>query len=222
MASQLDHMRVGVLGSGNVGRRLAGGFTSRGHDVVIGSRDPAKADLREWVAEEGEGVAAGTLAEAAEHGELLALAVLGVAAVDAVEQAGPERFSGKVVIDATNPLDFSQGFPPRLAIGHTDSGGEEIQRAIPEAHVVKAFNTIGNAYFLEPRVGGNAPTMFFCGENADAKRTVAGVLADFGWTDAVDVGGIDASRELESLCILWVRLGGQRGAWDHGFKLLAG
>jgi 8-hydroxy-5-deazaflavin:NADPH oxidoreductase len=214
--------RVGVLGSGEVGLRLALGFAQRGHDVMIGSRDPGKAELSAWLAEEGQGIRSGTFADAAQHGELLVLAVMGVSVESAIEQAGTERFAGKVVIDATNPLDMSKGFPPQLAWGHTDSGGEHVQRAIPDAKVVKAFNTIGNAYFVEPHFTEGQPTMFIAGDDEDAKATVAGILRSFGWPPAVDIGGIEGARLLESLCILWVAIGGRRGAWDHGFKLLVG
>lgn len=215
-------MNVGVLGRGVVGQRLAAAFQQRGHEVMIGSRDPGNEELRSWLAGDGEGVQAGSLAQTAEFGELLVLAVLGNAAEAAIAQAGPERFAGKVVIDATNPLDFSQGPPPRLSINGNDSLGEHIQRAIPDAKVVKAFNTIGNQYFADPNFAEGQATMFIAGDDEAAKATVRDVLDSFGWPPAVDVGGIDASRELESLCILWVRLGLLRGAWDHGFKLLVG
>jgi predicted dinucleotide-binding enzyme len=214
--------RVGVLGSGDVGRTLARGFADRGYEVTIGSRDPANEDLALWLEGDGAGVRSATFAEAAQHGELVVLAVLGVAVEAAIEQAGGDNFSGKVVIDATNPLDFSQGFPPTLAWAHTDSGGEHVQRAIPDAKVVKAFNTIGNAYFVEPEFADGKPTMFIAGDDEEAKAVVGRVLAEFGWPPAVDVGGIEGSRLLEALCILWVTLGGRRGAWDHGFKLLVG
>jgi predicted dinucleotide-binding enzyme len=98
--------------------------------------------------------------------------------------------------------------------------GERIQRALPDAKVVKAFNTIGNPYFVDPRFSEGQPTMLIAGDDEDAKRTVADVLADFGWSDTVDIGGIEGSRELEAICIAWVKIGGARGAWDHGFKLL--
>jgi len=214
--------RVGVLGSGEVGRRLAGAFRSRGHDVMIGSRDPAKPELREWLSGDGAGVEAGTFAQAAEHGELLVLAVLGNAAEEAIADAGRDNFSSKVVIDAMNPLDFSGGFPPKLSITGEDSLGERVQRALPDARVVKAFNTIGNPYFLDPEFSEGEPTMLIAGDDEGAKRTVGDVLADFGWSNTVDIGGIEGSRELEAICIVWVKIGGARGAWDHGFKLLVG
>jgi predicted dinucleotide-binding enzyme len=219
---RLAQMRVGVLGSGEVGRRFSEGFRGRGHDVMIGSRDPGKPELREWLSGDGAGVEAGTFAQAAAHGELLVLGVLGNAAEEALADAGPENFSGKVVIDAMNPLDFSGGFPPKLSITGEDSLGERVQRALPDAKVVKAFNTIGNPYFVDPSFSEGEPTMLIAGDNEGAKRTVGDVLADFGWSDTVDIGGIGGSRELEAICIAWVKIGGARGAWDHGFKLLVG
>jgi predicted dinucleotide-binding enzyme len=221
MANRLAQTTVGVLGTGEVGRRLAWGFRKHGHEVTIGSRDPGKPELREWLSAEGTGIRAGTFAEAAE-GELLALAVLGDAAEQVIADAGPESFAGKVVIDAMNPLDFSGGFPPKLAISGEDSLGERVQRALPDARVVKAFNIIGNPYFVDPSFGQGQPTMLIAGDDADAKRAVTDLLADFGWSDVIDIGGIEGSRELEAICIAWVKIGGARGAWDHGFKLLVG
>jgi len=212
--------RVGVLGSGIVGKVLAAGFASRGHDVMIGSRDPHKAELQEWLAQDGSEAAAGTFAETATHGELLVLAVLGDAAEQAIARAGTDNFAGKVLIDATNPLDFSAGFPPKLSISGADSLGERIQRTLPDARVVKAFNTIGNTYMVDPHFSDGLPTMLIVGNDDAAKGTVADVLADFGWPEPVDIGGIEGSRELEAICIAWVKIGGARGAWDHGFKLL--
>jgi predicted dinucleotide-binding enzyme len=219
---RLAQSRVGVLGTGEVGRRLAAGFSSRGHEVMIGSRDPGKPELREWLSRDGAGVKAGTFEQAAAHGELLVLAVLGNAAEEAIADAGAKNFSGKVVIDAMNPLDFSGGFPPKLSISGEDSLGERVQRALTDAKVVKAFNTIGNAYFVDPSFSEGRPTMLIAGDDEGAKWTVRGVLADFGWPDTVDIGGIEGSRELEAICIAWVKIGGARGAWDHGFKLLVG
>lgn len=221
-SSRLARSQIGVLGSGEVGRRLAAGFSNRGHRVMIGSRDPRKPELRDWLSGEGVGIEAGTFAETAKHGELLVLAVLGDAAEQVIADAGPDNFSGKVVIDAMNPLDFSGGFPPKLSIAGEDSLGERVQRALPNAKVVKAFNTIGNQYFVDPSFSEGSPTMLIAGDNEDAKRTVGDVLADFGWPDPVDIGGIEGSRELEAICIAWVKIGGTRGSWDHAFKLLVG
>jgi predicted dinucleotide-binding enzyme len=218
----LGQTRVGVLGTGEVGRRLAAGFRGHGYEVTIGSRDPEKLELREWLSGEGAGVEAGTFAEAAVAGQLLVLAVFGDVAEQVIAAAGRESFGGKVVIDAMNPLDFSGGFPPKLSISGQDSLGERVQRALPEAKIVKAFNIIGNPYFVDPSFSEGQPTMLIAGNDTDAKRTVTDLLADFGWSDVVDIGGIEGSRELEAICIAWVKIGGVRGAWDHGFKLLVG
>ena len=223
MASErLGQRSVGVLGSGEVGRRLAAGFSKCGHRVMIGSRDPNKPEVREWLSGEEAGIEAGTFAEAAAHGELVVLAVLGNAAEQAIADSGPANFSGKVVIDAMNPLDFSAGFPPKLSICGEDSLGERVQRALPDANVVKAFNTIGNPYFVDPSFSDGLPTMLIAGNDDAAKRTVGAVLADFGWPEPIDIGGIEGSRELEAMCIAWVKIGGARGSFDHGFKVLTG
>ncbi len=222
MNQRLAQTQVGVLGTGEVGQRLAAGFRGRGHEVMIGSRDPDKPELREWLSGGGAGIEAGTFAAVAAAGELLVLAVLGDAAEQVIADAGPENFAGKVVIDAMNPLDFSGGFPPKLSISGEDSLGERVQRALPEAKVVKAFNIIGSPYFVDPTFSEGRPTMLIAGEDGDAKQIVTDLLADFGWSDAVDIGGIEGSRELEAMCIAWVKIGGVRGAWDHGFRLLVG
>jgi predicted dinucleotide-binding enzyme len=214
-------MNVGVLGRGQVGRRLAGAFRDRGHEVMIGSRDPGNTELQDWLTGEGAGVRAGTMAETAQFGEVIALAVLGNAAEDAIAQAGAEAFAGKLVIDTMNPLDFSES-PPGLSITGRDSLGEHVQRALPDAQVVKAFNIIGSPYMADPQFPDGKPTMIIAGNDPEAKAKVGEILASLGWPAPVDAGGIEASRELESLCILWVRIGVMRGSWDHGFKLLTG
>src|SRR6476620_11273341 len=171
---RLARTRVGVLGSGEVGRRLAAGFASRGRGVMIACRDLAKPEVHEWLSGDGAGVVTGAYAEVAAHGELLALAVLGNAAEQAIAEAGPDNFSGKVVIDAMNPLDFSSAFPPKLSISGEDSLGERVQRVLPDAKVVKAFNTIGNPYFVDPSFSQGKPTMLICwrrpGRQAHGRR----------------------------------------------------
>ncbi len=219
----MEPTRVGVIGSGQVGRVLAAGFAARGHEVTIGTREPAENDeLQAWAAQHDR-VAVGSFAAAAEGGEIVVLATRGVAVEQAIATAGPQHFAGKVVIDATNPLDFSGG-RPAMAVGHTDSGGEVVQRAIPDARVVKAFNTVGNGLMVDPQSAGGLPerpTMFIAGDDADGKATVADALADFGW-DALDVGGIEQSRQLESLCLLWVAVAGARGGkFDHAITVVA-
>jgi predicted dinucleotide-binding enzyme len=183
--------------------------------VKIGSRDPEK--LREW-AEGREHVSTGTFAETARFGDVLVLATLGVATEEAIRLAGIDAFDGKVVIDTTNPLDFSTGMP-RLSIGHTDSLGEVVQRLLPKARVVKAFNTVGNTLMVHPKLPGGPPDMFLCGNDDDAKKIVSQVCAHFGW-GVVDLGGIEGARYLEPMCLAWVLHGIRSGSWGHAYKLL--
>jgi len=213
----MDPTRLGVIGSGQVGRALAAGFAAHGHEVTIGTRQPEENDeLQAWAAQH-DNVAIGTFAGAAEAGEIVVLATRGTVVEQAIQTAGPEHFAGKIVIDATNPLDFAGG-GPTLAVGHIDSGGETVQRTLPDARVVKAFNTVNSALMADPGFAEPQP-MFIAGNDDGAKAAVGELLADFGW-DAFDVGGIEHSRELESLVILWVAVGQRRGAWDHAFTLV--
>lgn len=213
----MQNVRIGILGSGDVGRALGAGFAGLGHDVKIGSRDPGK--LAEWVAATGPRASSGTFAEAARFGDILVLATLGVATEDAIALAGVDAFDGKVVLDTTNPLDFSRGMPPVLSIGHTDSLGEVIQRRLPKARVVKAFNTVGNALMVHPQLPGGPPDMFLCGNDEDAKRIAAQICDAFGW-GVIDIGGIECSRYLEPMCMTWVLHGVRSGSWGHAFKML--
>jgi predicted dinucleotide-binding enzyme len=213
----MDNMKVGILGSGDVGKALARGFLAHGHPVRIGSREPEK--LQEFVASAGGDIASGTFAEAAQFGDLIVLALLGTATDAALRLAGPTSFAGKVVIDATNPLDFSEGMPPKLFIGTTDSLGERIQRWLPDAKVVKAFNTVGNALMVNPDLPGGPPDMFIAGNHDEAKQAVTDVCRRFGW-GVIDLGGIDASRYLEPMCMTWVLHGVRSGSWTHAFKML--
>jgi predicted dinucleotide-binding enzyme len=213
----MQKVRIGVLGSGDVGRVLAAGFVSLGHDVKIGSRNPQK--LQAWADAAGTRASTGTFADTARFGDILVLATLGAGTEDAIRLAGIENFDGKVVIDTTNPLDFSQGIPPRLYVGHTDSLGEQIQRLIPNARVVKGFNTVGNAHMVSPQFPGGPPDMFICGNDDDAKKIVAQICEHFGW-GVIDIGGIEGSRHLEPMCIVWVLHGVRSGSWNHAFKML--
>jgi len=195
---------------------LAAGFASLGHEVTIGSRDPEK--LREWASASAR-ITPGTFADAATFGDILVLATLGAGALDAIRLAGLDAFDGKVLIDATNPLDFSKGMPPTLFVGTTDSLGEQVQRLIPKARVVKAFNTVGNAHMINPQFPGGPPDMFLCGNDAEGKKIVSQICEAFGW-GVVDVGGIEASRYLEPMCMTWVLYGVRNSSWNHAFKLL--
>jgi predicted dinucleotide-binding enzyme len=213
----MKQVRVGVLGSGDVGRALATGFAGLGHDVKVGSRDPGK--LSDFAEKAGPHVSTGTFAEAAQFGDILVLATLGIATEEVIGLAGEQAFEGKVVIDTTNPLDFSGGVPPVLSIGHTDSLGEVIQRRLPKARVVKAFNTVGNTLMVNPQLEGGPPDMFICGNDEDAKKIVAQICQHFGW-GVIDIGGIEGSRYLEPMCLTWVLHGFRSGKWQHAFKML--
>jgi len=215
-------MKVGILGSGEVGQALGRGFVSRGHDVKIGSRNPQGETLEKWMKEQRKGKASvGTMAEAAKHGEVLVLATLGAALEDVVRLAGPPNFRGKVVIDVTNPLgDPSRG--PALFVGLTDSLGERLQRLLPDSHVVKCFNTVPNTQMVDPKFSGGAPEMLIAGNDAAAKKRVEGILKEFGWPGAIDVGGIEGARWLEASVPLWVLVGMKLGRWDHAFKIVHG
>ena len=208
-------MKIGVLGSGDVGKSLARGFVKRGDDVMIGTRSPDK--LSDFAKQSG--AKAGTFEETARFGEMLALATLGTAAEEALQLAGAANFNGKVLIDATNPLAFAPGAPPSLAISGDDSLGERVQRWVPSARVVKAFNTVGNALFVNPELPGGPPDMFVCGNDDEAKKAVAAVCKDWGW-GVIDVGRISSSRYLEAMCLTWVLHGIFSGGWMHAFKML--
>ncbi len=209
-----------MLGTGPVGQALASGLVALGQQVKMGSRDAKNDKARDWVARNGPRASQGTFADAAAFGDVAFLATSWSGAENALRLAGPERLAGKVVVDVTNPLRFSgNGAAPSLAIGHTDSGGEQIQRWLPKAKVVKAFNTVGNLHMVKPQFPGGPPDMFICGDDAGAKRLVTEVCEALGWP-AIDVGGIEGARLLEPLAMLWITQGFRTGTWTHAFKLL--
>jgi len=211
-------MKVGILGSGDVGQALRKGFASHGYEVMIGSRTPESEKLTSWKKETGKNASTGTFSEAAAQGNILVLATLGTAAENAIDLAGVSNFRGKVLIDATNALDFSKGMPPGLFVGTTDSLGERIQRRLPEAKVVKCFNTVGHSQMVDPTF--KDVEMLICGDDAVAKQEVVRILKEFGWKGAIDVGGIDGARWLEAVTPLWVRAAVATNNWNSVFKLL--
>lgn len=210
--------KVAVLGSGQVGQILAEGFLKHGHEVMRGSRDPNK--LADW-RDKTKGAKTGTFAEAAAWASVVVLAVKGGAAESVVEQLGAKNLAGKTVIDATNPIADA---PPTNGVlkfftDINDSLMERLQRKVPEAHFVKAFSCVGNAFMIHPALPGGPPTMFFCGNDKGAKAEVKAILDQFGW-DAADMGGAEAARAIEPLCMLWCIPGLSGGSWTHAFKLL--
>ncbi len=212
-------MKVGILGSGDVGKALGRGFHSRGHEVLMGTREPQGENAREWAASLGARASTGTFDEAARFGDIAVIATAWSGTENMLRLAGAENLRGKVVIDVTNPLKFSDHGPPGLAIGTTDSAGETVQRWLPGSKVVKAFNIVGNADMVDPKFPGGPPDMFICGDDPAAKQTVTGICESFGWS-VIDIGGIDGARVLEPLCILWVRYAIATRSRDHAFKLL--
>ena len=210
-------MKIGILGSGDVAKALARGFLGRGDTVKLGTRSPAK--LADFVTQAGKNASVGSFADAAAFGELLVLATKWDGTENAIKLAGAQNAAGKVVIDATNALDFSDGAPPKLAVGYNDSAGERVQRWLPQAKVVKAFNIVGHAAMVNPTFPGGPPDMFIAGNDDGAKRTVTDVCKSFGWP-AIDLGGIAAARYLEPLAMVWIVYGFRTNTWNHAFKLL--
>jgi 8-hydroxy-5-deazaflavin:NADPH oxidoreductase len=216
--------KVGVLGSGLVGRTLAAGFLQHGYEVMLGTRDPSRGEVPAWVAKyaaEYPGTKAGTFRETAAFGETVVLAVLGLAVPEVLEEAGPDHLTGKILIDTTNPIASEKPVNGILTFstGPNESLGEKVQALLPNTHVVKAFNSVGAALMVNPKFEQGTPTMFLCGNNPQAKSVVSGICVQFGW-EPFDCGDVAASRALEPLCILWTLPGFLRNDWRHAFKML--
>ncbi len=213
-------MNIGILGSGDVAQVLGAGFVKLGHDVRLGTRSPQSDKMKSWLRLAGSHASVGSFAEAATFADIAVLATLWTGTENAIRLAKPANLSGKVVIDTTNPLLFtSEGLPPRLALGTTDSAGEQVQRWLPTSRVVKAFNIVGNAHMVHPTFPGGPPDMLICGNDAAAKADVTNLLTSLGWS-VIDLGGIEASRYLEPLALIWIVHGFRTGAWGHAFKIL--
>ncbi len=200
-------MRYGVLGTGAVGRALAGRLVEVGHEVRMGSRTPDNEAAAAWAAEAGANASNGTFADAAEFGQAVLNCTNGTAALDALAAAGDENLSGKVLIDVTNPLTFETG-RLTLTVCNTDSLGEQIQRAHPEARVVKTLNTMANEVMIHPEQVPGRHSVFVSGDDAEAKQHVAGMLESFGWPpeSIVDLGGIETARGTEMFLVLWISM----------------
>lgn len=211
--------KVGILGSGIVGQTLANGFLKYGYEVMVGTRDLTK--LTEWKENAGEKGQIGSFNETAAFGSILVLAVKGSIATNALEIAGDDNLKNKTIIDATNPIADA---PPDNGVikyftGPNQSLMEQYQETYPEAHFVKAFSCIGNAKMVNPDYQGQKPTMFICGNNADAKTEVSSILDLFGF-DIADMGSVEAARAIEPLAMLWCIPGFINNQWDHAFKLI--
>lgn len=210
--------RIGILGSGDVAKALGSGLARHGFLVMLGTREPAK--LADWRAAGPAERKVGSFADAARHGEIVVLATNGTGTEAAVGLAGAAAFEGKVVVDATNPLDFSHGPPPGLTVGLTDSLGERVQRALPGARVVKCFNTVPNSQMVDPKFDEGTPKMLLCGDDPAAKQQVDALVRRLGWPGSIDLGGIDAARWLEALVPLWVRASMKEGTWNGAFRFV--
>ena len=211
-------MKVGVLGSGDVAKALASGFLKHSHEVMMGTRTPEK--LADWAKQNPAG-STGTFATAAGFGQLLILAVKGSAAGDVLRLAGAQSLAGKTVVDTSNPIADA---PPdhgvlRFFTSHDQSLMEQLQREFPGVHFVKAFNSVGAAFMVDPEFKRGKPTMFICGNDEAAKKSVGKILDQFGW-ETSDMGSAEAARAIEPLCMLWCIPGFLRNEWTHAFKLL--
>jgi predicted dinucleotide-binding enzyme len=211
-------MKIGVLGSGDVAKTLGAGFLRHGHDVMLGTRDPAK--LADW-ARANPRAEIGSFAATAAFAEVAVLAVKGTATSAALQAAGAGKLAGKVVIDATNPI--ADVAPVNGVLSFTSelnaSALEALQREFPAVRFVKAFSCVGHACMVNPQFAGGKPSMFICGDDDAAKQTVTGILTQFGWETA-DMGRVEAARAIEPLCMLWCIPGFLRNDWVHAFKLL--
>jgi 8-hydroxy-5-deazaflavin:NADPH oxidoreductase len=213
-------MKIGVLGSGAVGQVLATGFLKEGHEVLLGTRNIAKPEIVKWKNENPKGKT-GSFEAAAKFGELLVLATKGNISGDVIKQAGTQNFAGKTVIDTTNPIaDAAPENGVLKFYTNLDSSLlEAIQQQIPDAKIVKAFNSVGNLLMYKPNFTGSKPTMFICGNDDGAKKTVTDILFAFGW-ETEDMGKAEAARAIEPLCMLWCIPGFLHNQWTHAFKLL--
>jgi hypothetical protein len=212
-------MKIAVLGTGMVGQTIATKLVTLGHEVALGARESNNPAARTWLDQQHDQASAGDFATVAAGAEVIFNCTMGQFSIEALQRAGAENLRGKVLVDISNPLDFSRGMPPTLFVCNDDSLGERIQRHFPETRVVKALNTVNASVMVDPaRVPGDHTTML-CGNDHEAKVIVRGLLESFGWKDIVDVGDITAARPLEMYVILWVRLWGALGTPDFNIKL---
>ena len=211
-------MKYGVLGTGMVGLAISNRLAELGQEVMIGTRDPARSDDK--LKSLRETVRVGTFAEAAAFGEVLFNATGGAVSIDALKMAGTSHLKGKVLVDISNPLDFSKGMPPSLFVSNTDSLGEQIQRAFPNVRVVKTLNTVTAAIMVDPKaVAGGDHDMFLCGNDGSAKEVVTGILKEFGWSHITDLGELSAARSMEMYLPLWLRMWGALGSGMFNIKI---
>ncbi len=211
-------MKIGILGSGNVAQKLGEGFLRAGHEVKLGTRSPGK--LAEWQKPLGEKSSIGSFQETANFGDLIVLATHGVATLEILKSLDKNNLKNKVVIDVTNPLDFSQGMPPKFTSSPGKSLGEQIQKFLNESKVVKAFNTISANRMCAPALEEGDPDLLICGNDENAKSQVAEIAKNFGWKSIIDMGDISKAFLLEATAMLWIDYGFKYNHWTHAFKIL--
>jgi predicted dinucleotide-binding enzyme len=199
-------MQIGILGTGVVGQTLGTRLTQLGHDVKLGARSATNDKAAKWAAETGSRASHGTFADAAAFGQVVFNCTGGMVSLDALNAAGAENLRNKTLVDVSNPLDFSQGMPPTLSVCNTDSVGEQIQAAFPDAKVVKALNTMNAQVMVNPSLVGDDHDVFICGNDTEAKARVTELLRSFGWRNIINLGDISASRGMEMILPIWVRL----------------
>jgi len=212
-------VKIGVIGSGSVGKTLASGFLKLGHEVKIGTRDQEK--LKDWAGKEGKGVSLGSFFEVASFGEIIVLATSWKGTENAVKMANKNNFSNKIVIDLTNPLKFEKdGEAPTLAVGYPQSSGSIVQKWLSDAKVVKTLNMVPAHYMTNPKLQEGTPDLFMCGNDLEAKNKVKEIAKAFGWKEIHDLGDIEQAYLLEAIAMAWIRHGFLNKDWNHAWKLL--
>ena len=197
-------VRIGILGTGVVGQTIGGKLADLGHDVKLGSRTATNEKAAKWVAQHGSHASQGTFADAASFGEIVFNCTSGMVSLEALHSAGAANLAGKVLVDVSNPLDFSHGMPPTLSVCNSDSIAEQIQRAFPDAKVVKTLNTTNAAVMVNPSVVPGDHDIFVSGNEAGAKSQVSELLRSFGWKTIIDLGDISSARGVEMLLPIWL------------------
>ncbi|MBL0047937.1 MAG: NAD(P)-binding domain-containing protein [Bacteroidetes bacterium] len=212
--------KIGILGTGTVGKTIGSALIKLGYEVKMGSRTADNASAKEFAEANGPNAFHGTFAEAAQFSSIIMNCTMGMASLQALELAGKENLKGKTLIDISNPLDFSKGMPPSLSVCNTDSLGEQIQRAFPDLNVVKTLNIVNCEIMVNPAKTGGVPTMFVCANNATAKNETISLLTEFGWNDIIDLGDITNARGMEMLLPIWVRTYVATKNGYFGFKVI--
>lgn len=214
--------KIGIFGTGVVGNTIGTKLIQLGYSVMMGSRTAANEKAVAWVTANGKNASSGTFADTVEFGEIIFNCTKGESSLDVFKQAGIDKFNGKIIIDISNPLDFSKGMPPSLIPQYTNTNslGEEIQKLLPEANVVKTLNIVNCEVMVDPKKSGGDPTMFMSGNNDAAKTKVKGFLNQFGWSDIIDLGDITTARGTEMLLPIWLRTYMATGNGYFGFKII--